>query len=64
VLCPAEDPRVGAALGALAEHVRAGRVGRIGLERVNGAPVIGSAWESALAAVGFHAGPRRLTLSA
>jgi ATP-dependent helicase Lhr and Lhr-like helicase len=64
VLCPVEDPRVQDALGALADHVRAGRVGRLGLERVNGAPVMGSAWESALAAVGFHAGPRRLTLSA
>ncbi len=64
VLCPVEDPCVQVALGALADHVRAGRLGRLGIERVNGAPVMGSAWESALAAVGFHAGPRRLTLSA
>jgi ATP-dependent helicase Lhr and Lhr-like helicase len=64
VLCPVEDPRVQDALGALADHVRAGRLGRLGLERVNGAPVMGSAWEPALAAVGFRAGPRRLTLSA
>jgi ATP-dependent Lhr-like helicase len=60
-----EDPRLPLALGALAEHARAGRLaGRIALERVDGEPVLGSRWEDALAAVGFRAGPRRLTLSA
>jgi ATP-dependent Lhr-like helicase len=60
-----EDPRLPIALGALAEHVRAGRLaGRIALERVDGEPVLGTRWEAALAAVGFRAGPRRLTLSA
>jgi ATP-dependent Lhr-like helicase len=60
-----EDPRLPLALGALAEHVRAGRLsGRIALERVDGEPVLGTPWEAALAAVGFRAGPRRLTLSA
>jgi ATP-dependent Lhr-like helicase len=60
-----EDSRLPVALGALAEHVRAGRlVGRIGLERVDGEPVLGSRWEAALEEVGFRVGPRRLTLSA
>jgi ATP-dependent Lhr-like helicase len=61
----ADDPRLPLALGALAEHVRAGRLaGRIALERVDGEPVLGTRWEAALAEVGFRAGPRRLTLSA
>jgi ATP-dependent Lhr-like helicase len=64
VLCAAEDPRVEVALGALAAAARAGGLGRLALERVNGAPVMGTRWEAELAAVGFHAGPRRLTLSA
>jgi ATP-dependent Lhr-like helicase len=64
VLCAGEDPRVEVALGALADAARAGGLGRVALERVNGAPVMGTHWETALAAVGFHAGPRRLTLSA
>ncbi|HVR05325.1 MAG TPA: helicase-related protein, partial [Solirubrobacteraceae bacterium] len=62
---PADDPRLPAALAALAAHARTGRLdGRIALERVDGEPVLGSVWEGALAQVGFRAGPRRLTLSA
>jgi ATP-dependent helicase Lhr and Lhr-like helicase len=34
------------------------------LEKVDGEPVMGTPWEAALEAVGFRAGPRRLTLSA
>jgi ATP-dependent Lhr-like helicase len=65
LLADAEDPRLSLALGALAEHVRAGRLaGRIALERVDGEPVLGTRWEAALAQVGFRVGPRRLTLSA
>ncbi len=64
VLLPAEDPRVETALRALAEHVRAGQGGRLALQRIDGEPVLGGPWEGALAAVGFHVGPRRLTLSA
>jgi ATP-dependent Lhr-like helicase len=65
LLAGVEDPRLPLALGALAEHVRAGRLaGRIALERVDGEPVLGTRWEAALAAAGFRAGPRRLTLSA
>jgi ATP-dependent Lhr-like helicase len=64
VFCSADDPRVEVALLALADAARSGAVGRIALERVNGVSVLGTRWETALAAVGFHAGPRRLTLSA
>ncbi len=53
-----------AALGALAEGVRGGRVGRLALERVDGSPAIGSELETLLAECGFRSGPRRLTLSA
>jgi ATP-dependent Lhr-like helicase len=61
----AADPRLAIALDALAEHARAGRLaGRIALERVDGEPVLGSRHRDALAAAGFRAGPRRLTLSA
>jgi ATP-dependent Lhr-like helicase len=52
------------ALGALAEGVRAGRVGRLALERIDGHPAIGSQWETLLTESGFRCGPRRLTLSA
>jgi ATP-dependent helicase Lhr and Lhr-like helicase len=60
-----EEERVEVALAALAEHARAGRLGpRLALERVDGEPLLGTPWEAALAGVGFHAGPRRLTLGA
>jgi ATP-dependent Lhr-like helicase len=58
-----DDPRIPAALSALADHARAGRIRRIALERVDGEPVMGTPWEAALAEVGFRAGPRKLTLS-
>jgi ATP-dependent Lhr-like helicase len=64
VLVAAEDARISAALQALADHARAGRVKRIALEKVDGEPVMGTPWEAALAAVGFRGGPRKLTLSA
>jgi ATP-dependent Lhr-like helicase len=59
-----DDERVRAALHALAAAVRAGRVGRLALERIDGEPAIGSQWETLLAEFGFRSGPRRLTLSA
>jgi ATP-dependent helicase Lhr and Lhr-like helicase len=52
------------ALGALARAVRAGRVGKLALERIDGQPAIGSELVELLVALGFHPGPRRLTLSA
>jgi ATP-dependent Lhr-like helicase len=52
------------ALVALADAVRAGRVRKLELERVDGEPVIGGPSEALLIELGFRAGPRRLTLSA
>ena len=63
-LVGADDPRLELALGALAEHVHAGRLGRLALEKVDGEPVVGSPWEDRLVAVGFSPGPRKLSLSA
>ena len=61
---PAAEEQLRAALGALAQAVRHGRVGRLALERIDGAPAIGSKWETLLTESGFRSGPRRLTLSA
>ncbi len=52
------------ALAALADAVRAGRVGKLSLERIDGAPATASAFVGALTELGFQSGPRRLTLTA
>jgi ATP-dependent Lhr-like helicase len=52
------------ALEALAGAVRAGRVPKLALERIDGAPAIGSVLAPLLVELGFQSGPRRLTLSA
>jgi ATP-dependent Lhr-like helicase len=54
----------GEALRALAEAVRAGRVGKLALERIDGEPAIASPRAQELIDLGFHSGPRKLTLSA
>ena len=64
VLVDADDARVEPALEALAEAVLKGRVKRLALEKVDGEPVVGSAWEERLIGLGFRAGPRKLTLTA
>ncbi len=53
-----------AALEALAEAVRRGRVPRLGIERFDGEPVVGSDTGALLIELGFRQTPRRLTLSA
>ncbi len=58
------EPWVAEALEALADHVRRGRLRRLGLERFDGEPVVGSELETLLVQIGFRQGPRRLTLSA
>ena len=63
-LVSADDARLEPALAALVEQVRAGRIKRIALEKVDGEPAIDSALGPALVALGFQQGPRRLTLSA
>ena len=60
---PAEPP-VARGLGALADAVRAGRVGKLALERIDGQPAIGCKLARTLVELGFQSGPRRLTLSA
>jgi ATP-dependent Lhr-like helicase len=52
------------ALRALAEAVRAGRVPKLAFERIDGEPAIASDLAQTLLELGFHSGPRRLTLSA
>jgi ATP-dependent Lhr-like helicase len=52
------------ALGALADEVHRGRIGRIGVERFDGEPVVGSRVGAMLIEAGFRQGPRKLTLSA
>jgi ATP-dependent Lhr-like helicase len=52
------------ALRALAEAVRARRLGKLALERIDGEPAIASELVGALVELGFHSGPRKLTLSA
>ncbi len=64
VFVDSNDPRLLPALRALVDHARAGRLPRLALERVDGAPVLGTHWEALFADAGFHVGPRRLTLSA
>ena len=58
-----EDP-VRHALAALADAVRGGRVGKLALEKIDGRPAIASPFAGLLIELGFHSGPRRLTLSA
>jgi ATP-dependent Lhr-like helicase len=52
------------ALAALADAVRAGRVGKLALERIDGEPAIASKLAATLVELGFHSGPRKLTISA
>jgi len=58
------DARLDAALAALAEEVRRGRIKRIALEHVDREPALASPLGPALIALGFREGPRKLTLSA
>ena len=64
VLVDDDDPRLGPAIEALAAAVERGRIRKLGIERVNGEPVVGSAWEERLLDLGFRAGPRKLTIGA
>ena len=52
------------ALEALADEVRRGRIPRLGVERFDGEPVVGSEAGALLIELGFRQSPRRLTLSA
>ncbi|MDQ6731820.1 MAG: hypothetical protein M3022_16415, partial [Actinomycetota bacterium] len=58
------DGRLQPALAALVEHVRGGRIKRLGLERVDGESAMSSPLAPLLTELGFQEGPRRLTLTA
>jgi ATP-dependent Lhr-like helicase len=58
------DAPPGEALRALAEAVRARRLGKLALERIDGESAIASELAGTLVELGFHPGPRKLTLSA
>jgi ATP-dependent Lhr-like helicase len=64
VLVDEGDERIPGALEALVEGVQRGRVRKLALERVDGEPIVGSAYEEPLLELGFRAGPRKLTLTA
>jgi ATP-dependent helicase Lhr and Lhr-like helicase len=57
------DP-IGDGLHALADAVRAGRVPKLALERIDGEPAVASELAATLLELGFSPGPRKLTLSA
>jgi ATP-dependent Lhr-like helicase len=63
-LVAVDDPRVEPALVAIVEQVRAGRIKRLALEKIDGEPALGSPLSRTLVALGFQEGPRRMTLSA
>jgi ATP-dependent Lhr-like helicase len=63
ILAAPADPRIAAALQALVEAVQRGQIRRLALERVDGEPVIASAYAEQLLGLGFRAGPRKLTLT-
>jgi hypothetical protein len=58
------DDDLAAAIEALVEATREGVLPKLGLERVDGEPVIGSGLEETLIAAGFARQPRRLVASA
>ncbi len=58
------DADLAAAAQALADAVTAGRLPKLGIEKLDGEPVIGSGHEEALLSAGFSRGPRKLTASA
>ncbi len=58
------DAELAAAMQALADAVAAGRLPKLGVEKLDGEPVIGSGHEEAMLSAGFSRGPRKLTASA
>jgi ATP-dependent Lhr-like helicase len=64
VLVGEHDERLTPAIEALASAVERGRIRKLGVEKVNGEPVMGTPWEDLLLELGFRAGPRKLTIGA
>ncbi len=63
-LADAGDARLRTAFEALADFVRAGRIKKLDLEKVDGENVVGSDLEPLLVELGFRVSPRRMTLTA
>lgn len=59
-----EDPGLREAAAALAEAARAGALGTVTVERINGAPALTSPLGTLLESAGFHATPKGLRLRA
>ncbi len=59
-----DDEELATAMRALTDAVAAGRLPKLGIEKLDGEPVIGSGHEEALLEAGFSRGPRKLTASA
>jgi ATP-dependent helicase Lhr and Lhr-like helicase len=59
-----DGEELAAAAQALADAVSAGRLPKLGIEKLDGEPVIGSGHEEALLSAGFSRGPRKLTAAA
>jgi ATP-dependent Lhr-like helicase len=59
-----EGDELAQAMRALADAVASGRLPKLGIEKVDGEPVIGSGHEEALLGAGFSRGPRKLTIAA
>ncbi len=58
------DADLALAMQVLADAVSAGRLPKLGVEKLDGEPVIGSGHEEVLLSAGFSRGPRKLTASA
>ncbi len=63
-LAPIEGDDLREALAQLSAAARAGQIGKLGIERLDGEPVIGSSREATVIAAGFNRQPRRLVASA
>ena len=63
-LAELDEAELAAAMRALADAVSAGHLPKLGIEKLDGEPVIGSGYEEALLDAGFSRGPRKLTASA
>ncbi|MBA2951315.1 ATP-dependent helicase [Streptomyces himalayensis] len=61
---PADDPRLHVAAESLAAAARAGSLGTITVERINGASALTSPFAALLEGAGFHATPRGLRIRA
>ncbi len=62
-LAELDQAALGEAMRALAEAVAAGRLPKLGVEKLDGEPLIGSGHEDALLEAGFSRAPTKLTVS-